>query len=327
VFFSLIAFRNGGSVDDYAVYEDIYKTLTENPHFVEWVEPFTQLEIAISNLLGWSVKGLYFLSALITAIFLGISLPYFIKKKSEFVIYWMGLSLLHYYSCTGLIVQVQCAAMLMYIVTLQLRGKTKLSFFLYIILCFVHSAALIMIPLWLLIEYRRKIFNQKRLKYAPYIFLFFCLLGGFKLLLLKFANLIPSNYSYIIEMIIDGENADKKGFLIFFCLSCYTLTLLRVKFKSVDGYKQAALIAVFVYLILYFASFGVLYLFRIAYYLLFFSPFCFAYIPLHKFEKKVLGIFMCAYFVFTMYHFDTYVISDYEGSLNLYQNYTSRPRE
>lgn len=60
VFFSLIAFRNNGSVDDAAVYVPMYKMLSgNNEGLVGWVEPFTQLLILISTYFGWSVKGLY----------------------------------------------------------------------------------------------------------------------------------------------------------------------------------------------------------------------------------------------------------------------------
>jgi hypothetical protein len=323
IFFSLIAFRNGGSVDDHSVYESTFKIFSNHRHFVDWIELYTQLEIFVALLFGWSVKGFYFLSALTSACFLGISLPYFIKKRNEFVIYWIGLALLHYFSCTGVIIQVQCAAMLMYNITLQLRGKKVFSFIFYFLMCLVHSAAIMMLPLWFMIQYRNKIFNQNRLRYWPYLMLIFSLLGGVKFLILRCSDYIPGEYQYIVEIIMNGESADKKGFLIFFCLFCYSITLFKVKLKNCDRFKKSALIAVFAYLSLYFSSFGVLFLVRIAYYLLFLSPFCFAYVPLHKFEKAMLGVFMSAYFAYTMFHFDTPVISDYQGNIDLSEQYTS----
>lgn len=144
VFFILIAFRNNGSIDDAAVYVPMYEMLSENNDgLVGWVEPFTQLLILISTYLGWSVKGLYALFAFLSALFLSLSLPYFIRNRSQNILYWIGLFLLHYLSCANVIVQVLAGAMLTYIVVLQLKGYKKLSFVLFILLSFVHSAVTI----------------------------------------------------------------------------------------------------------------------------------------------------------------------------------------
>lgn len=319
VFFSLIAFRNNGSVDDAAVYVPIYKMLSgNNEGLVGWVEPFTQLLILISTYLGWSVKGLYALFAFLSALFLSLSLPYFIRNRSQNILYWIGLFLLHYLSCANVIVQVLASAMLTYIVVLQLKGYKKLSLVLFILLPFVHSASIIAIISWFAINYKDKWFTRKRMIYIPILCLVIGLLGGIKYVLIYGAAWVPDEYKYLVDAVIQGETLDKKGLLITLTFFSFLYTIMHINIKSIDCYQKAACIVVAIYLSFYVLSFGVLLLFRIAYYFIFFSPFAFAYIPFGRNMKILLGLFLIAYFIYTLFHFDTVFIIDYAGSLNLW---------
>lgn len=318
VFFILIAFRNNGSIDDAAVYVPIYEMLSENNDgLVRWVEPFTQLLILISTYLGWSVKGLYALFAFLSALFLSLSLPYFIRNRSQNILYWIGLFLLHYLSCANVIVQVLASAMLTYIVVLQLKGYKKLSFVLFILLSFVHSASIIAIVLWFAINYRDKLFTKSRIMYILILCLVIGLLGGIKFVLVCGADLVPDEYKYLVDAVVQGQSSDKKGILIFLTLASFLYTIMSINIKTIDYHQKVACIATAIYLSFYVFSFGVLFLFRIAYYFIFFSPFAFAYIPLKKDTKILFGIFLIVYFIYTLFHFDTVFITNYTGSLNL----------
>lgn len=319
VFFSLIAFRNNGSVDDAAVYVPMYKMLSgNNEGLVGWVEPFTQLLILISTYFGWSVKGLYALFAFLSALFLSLSLPYFIKNRSQNILYWIGLFLLHYLSCANVIVQVLSSAMLTYFVVLQLKGYKKLSFILFVLLSFVHSASIIAIVLWFAINYRDKLFTKRKMTYIPILCLAIGLLGGIKFVLVYGADWVPDQYKYLVDAVIQGESLDKKGILIALTLTSFLYTVMHINIKTIDYHQKAACIATAIYLSFYVFSFGVLFLFRIAYYFIFFSPFTFAYIPLKKDMKILFSMFLITYFIYTLFHFDTLFITNYTGSINLW---------
>lgn len=318
LFFSLIAFRDGGCTDDALVYKPIYDSLKEARwKLVSWVEPFSWLEINTSLLLGWSVKGWYFIIAFISAFFLGMSLPFFIHNRKEFTMYWIGLFLLQYFGCATVIIQVQAAAMLMYIVVLQLKGRNKLSLLLMISLCLVHSASVLMIPLWFMIKYRDRIVKLDLHVMLPWFILILSLLGAVKSMILLGQNFIPEEYSYIVTFIVEGNTDDKKGFLIFFSFACYLLLLKSVNCSKLSIEVKTVIICVMTYLCLYFSSFGVSMLHRVAYYLVFFSPFIFAYIRFKNKEAILLSMFMIAYFIFTLFHFFYPFFEDYSGSVDL----------
>ncbi len=316
LFFSLIAFRNGGSIDDSPVYINIYNIAKSTNDYLYFAEPYIQFICFISRLLGFSAKGVFFFYALGTSIFLALSIPYFINSKRQNILYWLGLFLIHYVSCANVIVQAFASSVILYSSVLQAKGYKKTSLFLYLISILIHSASIIAIVLWISIRHKR-IFNKKIFVYIPILLLFFGLVNGAQQFLLIFENLIPDSYYYLVEMVKDNQTKDQKGVLMFFSFICYLITSLKIKSFKTNNFRLIAWIGTSLYFCFIFTSFGVAYLFRIAYYFMFFIPFAFAYIPLNKSGATMLSLLLMIYFAYVLSCYDTHFFQNYSGSINL----------
>lgn len=325
----LLGLRDGGGVDD-VQYQSFYENGYGGSIFQLWIgkEPIFNILRLIGYYFNFNYKFLFLLYAILTGIFLGLSINNYFYKKSSCILYVAAYFVIAYTSMFTVMRQASAMAIIIYIYSLDDTFKfRKLLLWFLAIMCHYMAIVPFLISIFLQIFFPKKQAMPVTIKISLPII---CLFMGLFLNLEGLINYIVTKFSLYSYMTNEANYLSSSNsslvVSILFIIYIYRCLLIDRK-QDCNGSKNSFLgycfnnkirICQMMYFCFYFLTIKMRWGNRISYYYLLFLPFLIVeFLYSFKFiNLKITKVFtLCLLFIcFAYVIYGVLGIKEYEWS-------------